>query len=73
MMPTTMPGVTPAIGKPKPVTLVAMVVQRKIVFQPPSGLPAIISIDRDEARDDRDQADDDVNDRIGRQTDDRES
>ena len=42
MMPTTMPGVTPVIGKPKPVTLVAMVVQRKIVFQMPSGLFAIM-------------------------------
>ena len=38
-----MPGVTPVIGKPNPVTLVAMVVQRKIAFQRPSGLFAIIS------------------------------
>ena len=43
MMPTTIPGVMPVMGKPKPVTLVAMVVQRKMVFQMPSGLFAIIS------------------------------
>jgi hypothetical protein len=30
MMPTTMPGVIPPNGKPNPVTLVAIVVQRKI-------------------------------------------
>jgi hypothetical protein len=43
MMPTTMPGVIPPNGKPNPVTLVAMDVQRKIWFQRPRGLFATIS------------------------------
>ncbi len=69
MMPTTIPGVMPVMGKPNPVTLVAMVVQRKMVFQMPSGLFAIMLKHRHEACGDRNQADDDVDRRIGRQTD----
>jgi hypothetical protein len=63
-----MPGVTLVKGKKKPVTLVRTVVARKVVFQEPKSLPLSRPEEDDEPSCDADQTDDDVHNRVGRQT-----